>query len=37
MRKNARIHDFIESTIDGYKTFVERGIKLSEAKYKELE
>ena len=28
--KNARIHDFIESTIDGYKTFVgERGIKLS--------
>ena len=28
--KNARIHDFIESTIDGYKTYVgERGIKLS--------
>ena len=28
--KNARIHDFIESTIDGYKTVVgERGIKLS--------
>ncbi len=28
--KYARIHDFIESTIDGYNTFVgERGIKLS--------